>query len=61
MITQQLIKQSYQIVQQDLLDTFAKMENGDKIRINNIGTFEKKFKKGKSNLPKTRGQRYQAY
>ena len=61
MITQQLIKQSYQIVQQDLLDTFTKMKDGDKIRLPNIGTFEKKFKKGQSHLPESYGQKYQAY
>ena len=61
MITKQLIKQSYQIVQQDLLNTFAKMKNGDKLRLNNIGIFEKKFKKGKSHLPESYGQKYQAY
>jgi nucleoid DNA-binding protein len=45
MITKQLIKQSYQIVQQDLLNTFQKMKNGERIRLPNIGVFEKKFKK----------------
>jgi hypothetical protein len=61
MITKQLLKQSYQIVQQDLLTTFAKMKNGDKIRLPQIGIFEKKFKKGKSHLPKSYGKKYQTY
>ncbi|CAI2198404.1 7167_t:CDS:2, partial [Funneliformis geosporum] len=53
MISKQLLKQSYQIVQQDLLTTFQKMKNGDKIRLPNIGIFEKKFKQGKSCLPES--------
>ena len=61
MITKQLIKQSYQIVQQDLLNTFAKMKKGDKIRISNIGVFEKKLKKGTSHLPESYGKKYQSY
>jgi len=61
MLTKQLIKQSYQIVQQDLLNTLAKMKNGDTIRLNNIGIFEKKFKKGKSTLPASYGKKYASY
>ena len=61
MITKQLLKQSYQIVQQDLLNTFQKMKNGDKIRLPNIGVFEKKFKQGKSYLPESYGKKYTAY
>jgi len=61
MITKQLLKQSYQIVQQDLLNTFQKMKKGDKIRLPNIGIFEKKFKKGKSYLPESYGQKYATY
>ena len=61
MITKQLIKQSYQVVQQDLLNTFQKMKNGDKLRLNNIGVFEKKFKKGQSYLPESYGQKYASY
>jgi hypothetical protein len=61
MITKQLIKQSYQIVQQDLLNTFAKMEKGDKVRLPQIGVFEKNFKQGKSHLPESYGQKYASY
>ena len=61
MITRQLIKQSYQIVQQDLLNTFQKMKNGDKIRLPQIGVFEKKLKKGQSHLPESYGKKYASY
>jgi nucleoid DNA-binding protein len=61
MITQQLIKQSYQIVQQDLLNTFTKMKKGERIRLPNIGVFEKKFRKGKSCLPESFGKKYASY
>jgi nucleoid DNA-binding protein len=61
MITKQLIKQSYQIVQQDLLNTFTKMKKGERIRLPNIGVFEKKFKKGKSSLPESYGKKYASY
>jgi nucleoid DNA-binding protein len=61
MITKQLINQSYQIVQEDLLNTFTKMKNGDKLRLNNIGVFEKKLKKGQSYLPESYGQKYATY
>ena len=61
MITKQLIKQSYQIVQQDLLNAFAGMKNGDKLRLPQIGVFEKKLKKGQSYLPESYGQKYASY
>jgi hypothetical protein len=37
------------------------MEKGDKVRLNQIGTFEKKFKKGKCTLPGKKGKKYAAY
>lgn len=59
--TPQDIKLAYQIVQKDLLNTFAKMKEGEKTRIPNIGTFEKKFKQGKSYLPESYGRKYATY
>jgi hypothetical protein len=59
--TQQDIKLAYQIVQQDLLNTFAEMKKGDKIRLPQIGVFEKKLKKGQSHLPESFGKKYASY
>lgn len=37
------------------------MKNGDKVRLPQIGIFEKKFKKGKSCLPESYGKKYASY
>jgi hypothetical protein len=46
-ITQQELKQAYQIVSQDLVHHLAKIKDGEGIRLNNLGTFIKTKQKVK--------------
>lgn len=46
-ITQQELKQAYQIVSQDLVRHLAKIKDGEGIRLNNLGTFIKTKQKVK--------------
>lgn len=49
-ISQRTLAEAYQIVQNDLFTTFQKMEDQQAIRLTNLGTFAKKFKKSFSGL-----------
>src|SRR4051812_29122472 len=58
-LTKKSLQEAYQIVKNDLFTTFTKMKDGQTIRLTNLGTFEKKFKKIKSGLTGKVHQYYQ--
>ena len=46
-LTQQQLKQAYQIVSQDLVTNLVRIKDGEGIRLNNLGTFVKTKQKVK--------------
>jgi nucleoid DNA-binding protein len=60
-ITQKALKEAYDLVIADLFNSFAKMKANQSIRLNRIGTFEKKKKQITSRLQQARGKTYQYY
>lgn len=49
-VTKTALKEAYQLVQTDLLNTFCQMKDQQVIRLPNIGTFEKQKQQLKSAL-----------